>query len=54
MVVWAEVVATAGVVRTKEGSTSYEAGDYLVFNEPEGGDVYAVAKAVFERMYEPS
>ena len=53
-VVWAEVAATAGVARTKEGSTRYDAGDYLVYNEPEGGDVYAVAKAVFERMYERS
>lgn len=50
--VWAEVAATAGVVLTKEGSTRYDTDDYLVYNEPEGGDVYAFAKAVFERMYQ--
>jgi hypothetical protein len=52
--VWAEVAATAGDVRTKEGSTHYEAGDYLVYNEKDGGDPYAIPKQAFERMYEPS
>lgn len=52
--VWAEVAASAGEVRTKEGSTHYEAGDYLVYNEQDGGDAYAVAKAAFERMYAPA
>ena len=52
--VWAEVAATAGVVQTREGSTHYAAGDYLVYNENKGGDVYAVAREVFERMYERS
>lgn len=50
--IWAEVATVAGDVRTKEGSTHYEAGDYLVYNEPEGGDPYAVAKDKFEEMYE--
>jgi hypothetical protein len=52
--VWAEVATTAGEVRTKEGSTHYEAGDYLVFNEADGGDAYAVEKQAFEQMYELS
>lgn len=52
--VWAEVARTAGEMRTKEGITRYEAGDYLVYNEPDGGDAYAVSKEAFERMYEPS
>lgn len=52
--VWAEVATTAGEVRTKEGSTHYEAGDYLVYNEPDGGDAYAVGKLAFEQMYELS
>jgi hypothetical protein len=51
--VWAEVATSAGEVRTKEGSTSYEAGDYLVSNEPDGGDAYAISKSAFERMYAP-
>lgn len=52
--VWAEVAPAAGEVRTKEGATHYEAGDYLVSNNPDGSDAYAVAKGDFERMYEPS
>jgi hypothetical protein len=50
--VWAEIANEAGEVRTKEGATHYEPGDYLVYNEPDGGDGYAVSKTVFERMYE--
>ena len=52
--VWAEVALIAGQVRTKEGLTAYEPGDYLVFNEPDGGDPYAVSKDTFERTYERS
>jgi hypothetical protein len=52
--VWAEVASTAGDIRTKEGSTHYDAGDYLVYNEQDGGDAYAVSKQAFERMYEPA
>jgi len=52
--VWAEVARTAGEVPTKEGATHYEAGDYLVYNEPDGGDGYAVSSDAFERMYQPS
>ena len=51
--VWAEAASTAGNVRTKEGATHYEAGDYIVSNEETGADSYAVSKAEFERMYEP-
>jgi hypothetical protein len=52
--VWAEVAGAAGEVRTKEGATHYEAGDYLVYNEADGGDAYAVAREAFERMYAPA
>jgi len=52
--VWAEVAREVGAVRTKEGATHYEAGDYLVYNQPDGGDPYAVAKDAFERMCELS
>ncbi len=50
--VWAEAAATAGSVETKEGKTHYEAGDYLVFNEEDGGDPYAIPADKFESMYE--
>src|SRR5882672_8708790 len=46
--VWAEVAAVAGKVATKEGASAYEAGDYLVFNEPDGTDAYSVGAAKFE------
>jgi hypothetical protein len=52
--VWAEVATGPGTVQTKEGGTHYDAGDYLVFNEPEGGDPYAISRERFERLYEPA
>jgi hypothetical protein len=52
--VWAEVARTSGEIRTKEGATHYDKGDYLVYNEPDGGDGYAVSKEAFTKMYEPS
>ena len=51
--VWAEVASESGAAHTKEGATQYQAGDYLVYNQPDGGDAYAVAKETFERMYQP-
>ncbi|HEX7159566.1 MAG TPA: hypothetical protein VF214_11165 [Edaphobacter sp.] len=51
--VWAEVATKVGEISTKQGSTRFEAGDYLVYNEPHGGDGYAVPKCQFEEMYEP-
>lgn len=50
--VWAEVATTSGVVETKEGKTRYEAGDYLVYNEADGGDAYAVTAETFESLYD--
>jgi hypothetical protein len=50
--VWAELAKEPGVVPTKEGETHYEAGTYLVFNEENGGDGYAVTPEKFEEMYE--
>ena len=52
--VWAFVAPEAGYVQTKEGKTQYRAGDYLVFNDEQGGDGYAVAADKFESMYERS
>jgi len=51
--VWAEVATTGGEVSTKEGTTHFDAGDYLVYNESDGQDGYAVTKRDFDRMYEP-
>ncbi len=50
--VWAMQAESAGSIRTKEGSTDYQADDYIVYNDPEGKDRYAVSKAKFEKLYE--
>ncbi len=52
--VWAEVAERDGVIRTKEGETHYKAGAYLVFNDAEGLDGYAVEAAKFQSMYRPA
>lgn len=51
--VWAEVATESGAVITKEGTSNYEAGDYLVFNNENGTDAYCMDTAKFESMYEP-
>jgi hypothetical protein len=50
--VWAELAASGGSVQTKEGTTQYRRGDYLVFNDEHGGDGYAVESEKFRAMYE--
>jgi hypothetical protein len=52
--VWAEVAEGASEIGTKEGVTRYETGDYLVYNEPDGSDGYAIRRCEFERIYERS
>ena len=39
-------------MKTKEGATHYRVGDYLVSNERDGGDAYAITADKFEAMYE--
>jgi hypothetical protein len=51
--VWAEPAPRDGVVRTREGETHYRAGDYLVSNDDDGYDGYAVRRDTFVRLYEP-
>jgi hypothetical protein len=51
--VWAEQAGQSGRVKTKEGSTQYAAGDYLVSNGPDGGDEYAMTAARFDSLYTP-
>lgn len=50
--VWAEVADKAGKVKTKEGETAYKAGDYLVSNNEDGTDAYAMSAEKFESMYD--
>jgi hypothetical protein len=51
--IWAEPARRAGSVRTKEGVTHYNAGDYLVSNNRDGSDTYAVSREKFELLYMP-
>lgn len=50
--VWAEVAERSGKIETKEGETAYQAGDYLVHNNEDGSDAYAMRPEKFESMYE--
>ncbi len=52
--VWARQADASGTINTKEGSTGYEAGDYLVFNDAAGKDGYAMKAETFQRLYEPA
>ena len=46
----ADVAKAPGKVKTLEGYSDYEAGDYLVTNY--GGDQYVIAGAKFHNLYE--
>jgi hypothetical protein len=50
--VWAEQATEAGQVATKEGRTAYEKGDFLVSNNEDGSDAYAIEAEKFAQMYE--
>jgi hypothetical protein len=52
--IWAERATQAGSVKTKEGATQYQAGDYIVSNASDGSDAYAIEPAKFEALYTPS
>lgn len=51
--VWAIRATSAGSVKTKEGSTQYQPGDYLVSNNSDGSDQYAMTAEKFEALYLP-
>ncbi len=50
--VWARKATQAGSVTTKEGTSQYQAGDYIVYNHQNGTDAYCVRPEKFESMYE--
>ena len=50
--VWAEVAERAGKMKTQEGETAYKPGDYLVSNNQDGTDAYAMDNEKFTSMYE--
>jgi hypothetical protein len=51
--VWAERAPLAGSVTTKEGVTHYQAGDYVISNNRDGSDAYAMSAERFESLYTP-
>jgi hypothetical protein len=52
--IWAQQATEAGTVSTKEGRTAYVAGNWLVANNPDGTDAYAISGGKFEELYEPA
>lgn len=53
-VVWAAPASSAGAIATKEGSTHYNQGDFLVWNDKDLTDGYAITKEIFASLYEPA
>ena len=51
--VWAYVAETDGSIDTREGVTHYKAGDYIVYNDPEGRDGWAMSPETFNSLYDP-
>ena len=49
--VWAAVAENEGKVKTQEGETTYKAVDYLVYNNEDGTDAYAMSADKFKSMY---
>jgi hypothetical protein len=52
--IWAERASHAGSIQTKEGVTHYDAGYYIVSNNEDGSDKYAVAEEKFDSLYTPA
>lgn len=50
--VFAKKAEEAGAIQSKEGVTHYDAGNYIVYNDADQKDGYAVDAAKFEAMYE--
>lgn len=50
--VWAERATSAGSIPTREGHSDYAAGDFLVYNNADRTDGYAIATDKFHEMYQ--
>jgi hypothetical protein len=49
--VWAIEATEPGSVSTMEGASQYNAGDFIVSNDPDGADSYAIARDKFHALY---
>jgi hypothetical protein len=52
VIIFAEQASHPGTIKTKEGTTDYKKGDYLVYNNHGRQDGYAMSEEDFYRMYE--
>lgn len=50
--VWAKLAREDGFVETNEGRTHYRKGDYIVANDPDWNDVYAMTAEDFLKRYD--
>ena len=50
--VYAKAALEPGKIDTQEGETHYAAGDFIVYNNPDRSDGYAVSKEKFDALYE--
>jgi hypothetical protein len=50
--VWAEQATGDGSIATREGRTGYSKGDWLVSNNEDGSDAYAIGAQKFAQSYE--
>ena len=49
--VWVKQTIEPGTLQTKNGKINYQAGDHLVFNDPEGNHGIVVKANVFSEYY---
>ena len=52
--VWARVAQGKGTIRSEEGETEYEPGDYVVFHAPDAELGWAVKPDKFHARYDPA
>ena len=50
--IWAQMAEEPGRIKTKEGFTGYDAGDWVVANNEDGSDSYAIGPTYFHQNYE--
>ena len=50
--IWAEKAQAAGKVRSTSGFTNYRAGDFVLFNDEDRADGWAMSEKEFGRLYE--
>jgi hypothetical protein len=51
--VWVRHTIEPGFLKTNNGKVNYKAGDYLVFNDPEGNHGIVVKPNIFTEFYLP-